>query len=346
MKRSAGRLAISGAAIAFLLGGCSLEIVIEDPRLDNIEDSSGGSTNESPGNSGSAESEQLLYADSVNLWFEPNFVVPEPTYEEHYANADFRYAFRKIIPLKSAPNTYFAIIGNSGFPDYYAGIQELADGSKAAIFSVWDVGSDGGCFDCEPGTARRENQIDVLAVGSDTVVEDFGFEGTGLKSMILDFDWRIEEEVAILVSLEHYGEGTSLSAAIKPGEREWQFVASFYLPISKESGMPAGFAFVEDWAGSSSLQERSALIGPTYLADQDGNGVFYSKAYVSGHNPDASGITGHSVELSEEWFEVNTGVTSEGAGVEGWFELVNPEVAPDLSLGIELIATETKATAN
>ena len=287
------------------------------------------------------EQSEVEFADSVNLWFEPDFVIEESSYEEHYRKADYKYAFRTIIPIESADNTYFAILGGQGFPDYYGGIQQLQDGSKAAIFSVWDVNSDGSCLDCKPGTAPDTDRVSMWAASPSTVIETFGYEGTGMKSMIYNFDWQLGEEVAMLTSLEDLGEGSLVSAAIKTERSDWQFIASFYVPTSKTSGMPAGFAFVEDWAGSSPIKARSALFGPTFLADENGMGLFYSKAYVSGHNSFTPPGTRHAVEMDGAWLKVKTGIEAQAKPVDDWFSMSLQPEAPDLRAGIQTLAEGT-----
>lgn len=284
------------------------------------------------------EQSEIEFADSVNLWFEPDFVIEESSYEEHYKKADYKYAFRTIIPIESADNTYFAILGGQGFPDYYGGIQQLQDGSKAAIFSVWDVNSDGSCLDCKPGTAPETNRVSMWAASPNTVIETFGYEGTGMKSMIYNFDWQLGEEVAMLTSLEAMGEGSLVSAAIRTGGSDWQFIASFYVPTSKSSGMPAGFAFVEDWAGSSPVQPRSAHYGPTFLANESGRGIFYSKAYISGHNSYTPPGTRHAVEIDGAWIKVKTGIDAQANPVDDWFSMPWQPEAPDLRDGIRTLA--------
>ena len=63
-----------------------------------------------------------ISARSVHLWH------PAP---------DAEWAYGEVTVEKSVPGSYFATIG---FSCGYCGIQELINGKKVAIFSVWDPG--------------------------------------------------------------------------------------------------------------------------------------------------------------------------------------------------------------
>ena len=72
---------------------------------------------------------------------------------------------------RSTPGTYVSAIGWSGG---YFGIQEVRDGKKVAIFSVWDPtkGHD-------PKAVKPEERVELLHAGADVRIKRFGGEGTG-----------------------------------------------------------------------------------------------------------------------------------------------------------------------
>src|SRR5262245_40910809 len=75
---------------------------------------------------------------------------------------------------ESADGTYFCAAGfNSG----YFGIQQLGDGKKVVLFSVWDptAGDD-------PKTVPDEKRVKALHVDEKVRVKRFGGEGTGGQS--------------------------------------------------------------------------------------------------------------------------------------------------------------------
>ena len=85
------------------------------------------------------------------------------------------------------PGTYFCAIQFP--PSGYCGLQELANGDKVAIFSVWDKGPKG-----SPGAQS-------LATGNGFQASAFGGEGEGCR-ILGPFDWEINECVVFRVTWE------------------------------------------------------------------------------------------------------------------------------------------------
>jgi len=103
--------------------------------------------------------------------------------------ADKGVAFSNAItPRQSAPGTYFMVCGwNKG----YFGIQELANGKKLILFSVWDSNQN------DPGAVEQKKRTHVLHKDDAVRVKRFGGEGTGGQSFF-DFDWKIGETYRFL----------------------------------------------------------------------------------------------------------------------------------------------------
>jgi hypothetical protein len=288
-----------------------------------------------------ANSQEVVRADSVNAFFDPDFPLPPgQSLRNFYDSKKFVYVYREIIPTEVAGNTYFMIIGaNSGYPDFYGGIQRFSDGSKAAIFSAWDVGADGACSACLPGTAAPEKQVSVWAKGPRTVTRPFGYEGTGMNSMIYGFDWKLNQKVAMLASIEPAGTGSLISAAFKNGNEPWEFMTSFYVPTRYDTGMPGGYSFFEDWTGGEELVPRSYLAGPSYLEDEDGKGMFLTNVYVAPNNPTGSKIANkHIVSVEGTWLKVQSGLQPQpSAKLEYRLQLPKPTQFPDIAEGKALL---------
>ena len=83
--------------------------------------------------------------------------------------------YNEVTVDKSYPGSYFCVCG---FNHGYFGIQELSQGKKVVLFSVWDPGSQN-----NPDTVPQDRQVKVLYEGKDVRVSRFGNEGTGGKSM-------------------------------------------------------------------------------------------------------------------------------------------------------------------
>lgn len=288
----------------------------------------------------SATGNSELRADSVNAFFDPDTLAPGQNLMDHYLSKKHVFLYREIVPLEAAAYTYFAILGsNGGYPDFYGGIQHFKDGSKAAIFSAWDVGSDGACWTCLPGSGDVAKQVSVFAKGPRTVTKPFGNEGTGMNSMIHGFEWKLNQKVGMLASVEPAGEGSIISAAFKNGDAPWELIASFYVPTSYPMGMPGGYSFVEDWVPGDANSRRSYLAGPSYLVDNSGKGLYYTNVYVAANNPTGNGIpTRHAIEVQGAWLKVTTGLPVQAnAVVEQRLNLAKPTSQPDISAGISLL---------
>lgn len=163
---------------------------------------------------------------------------------------------------KSSPGTYFCVIG---FRQGYFGIQELGDGKKIAIFSVWDPGSQD-----DPGSVDKDKQVQVLHEGEGVRVSRFGGEGTGGKSMT-DFDWKIGEKVRCLVKAEQKGDRVAYSGYLYlPDEKKWKHLVTF-ATLSQAHLIRGQYSFVEDFRrnGESAKQVLSARYGNAWALAED-----------------------------------------------------------------------------
>jgi hypothetical protein len=288
-----------------------------------------------------AKGAEVLRTDVINVFFDPDFPLPAgQTLLSHYQSKKYVYVYREIIPVEVGGNTYFAMLGaNGGYPDFYGGIQYFKDGSKAAIFSAWDVGADGSCATCLPGTSAPEKQVSVWAKGPRTVTRPFGYEGTGMNSMIYGFDWKLNQKVAMLASIEPAGTGSLISAAFKNGNEPWEFMTTFYVPTRYDMGMSGNYSFLEDWTGGDENIPRSYLVGPTYLEDADGKGIYFTNAYVGAHNPTGSKVANkHAISLEGNWLKVRSGISiQDNAKSEYRLQLSKPAQFPDITDGKALI---------
>jgi hypothetical protein len=292
-----------------------------------------------------AKSAENLRADVINVYFDPDFPLPAgQSLLTHYQSKKYVYLYREIIPVEVGGNTYFAMLGaNGGYPDFYGGIQYFEDGSKAAIFSAWDVGADGACSACLPGTAAPEKQVSVWAKGPRTVTRPFGYEGTGMNSMIYGFDWKLNQKVGMLASIEPAGTGSLISAAFKNGNEPWEFMTSFYVPTRYDMGMTGGYSFLEDWTGGAENTARSYLVGPSYLEDEDGKGAYLTNVYVGVHNPTGTKIPNkHSIAVENSWLRVRSGISTQAsAKPEYRIQLQKPAQFPDINEGKALLESKT-----
>jgi hypothetical protein len=298
------------------------------------------------------QAQDSLRSDSVNVWFDPDFPLPAgQTLKSYYESRKFRFLYREIIPTAVSSDTYFAITGaNGGYPDFYGGVQQYKDGSQYAIFSAWDVNSNGACSDCLPGTAAPENQVSVWAKGSRTTTRPFGYEGTGMNSMISGFEWKVGEKIAMLTAVDPAGKGSLISAAFKVGDRPWEFMTSFYVPTRYDVGMSGGYSFVENWVAGNANAQRSYLVGPAILEDEEGRREIFTNLYVAANNPTGDKIPNEfAISPEGSWLRVQTGIgIQSGIKPEYRVQISKPAIIPSYTEGKELIDkfVEGKSTRN
>src|SRR6187551_718636 len=97
---------------------------------------------------------------------------------------------------QSAPGTYFCVCG---FNKGYFGMQELANGKKLVIFSVWDPGAQN-----DPKTVVDDQRVKMLHKDDAVRVGRFGNEGTGGQSFF-DYDWKDGETYRYFVTAKPDG---------------------------------------------------------------------------------------------------------------------------------------------
>lgn len=221
----------------------------------------------------SAQAEDLKRVDPISIWADPD---PRPgqTFNQYWAEKQFTVHYREAVIHESTNYTYFMITGgNVTSVEYYGGVQQIYDGRRVAIFSVWDVKSNCTGADCKPEDADHEYRVQLHQRGEYTVTERFGYELTGLKSMIYDANWKIGERIQWLVIQEPAGKSTVIAAAYKLSEGPWRFIASYLVPKRYPIALTGGYSFVEDYGPPQPMVTRSMTIGPTILEDARGSQV-------------------------------------------------------------------------
>lgn len=159
----------------------------------------------------------------------------------------------------SANGTYFCAIGfNSG----YFGIQELANGKKLALFSVWDptAGDD-------PKKVPEEKRVKTLHKSEGVRIGRFGGEGTGGQSFF-DFDWKTGDTYRFLVTCEPDGKDRMAFAGhlYLPENKVWKHLVTFSTLTNKKT-LGGYYSFVEDFRRNkiSTTEVRTAEYGNAWV---------------------------------------------------------------------------------
>ncbi len=161
----------------------------------------------------------------------------------------------------SAKGTYFCVCG---FNHGYFGIQELGNGKKLVIFSVWDPGKQN-----DPNAVAAEQRVKLIEKDPETRVGRFGNEGTGGQSF-LDIDWKPDTPYRFLVTSRAVDDRTAYSAYVAiAGAEKWRLIASFSTITGGNSTLGGYYSFVEDFRRNrvSATEARRASYGPGWVRD-------------------------------------------------------------------------------
>lgn len=151
------------------------------------------------------------------------------------------WATIEIVPRQSAPGTYFCALG---FNKGYFGMQELADGKKVVIFSVWDSPDKDNRTD-RPQDTAEELRAGVVKVGEGVRQGRFGGEGTGCQSFF-DYDWKTGKPVRFAVHAANTGGVTTFTGHFYDEHRKtWQLMASFR--TASQAPLSGLYSFIEDF---------------------------------------------------------------------------------------------------
>ncbi|HEV7225504.1 MAG TPA: DUF3472 domain-containing protein [Pirellulales bacterium] len=207
---------------------------------------------------------------------------------------------------RSAPGSYFMACG---FSRGYFGLQELADGKKLAIFSVWEPGDQN-----DPEATPESQRVKLLFQGEGVRIGRFGNEGTGGQSFF-DYDWKPGETYRLLVAARLAGERTEYAACLYlPESRQWKHLATFSTPTRGER-LRGYYAFIEDFRRNrvSATQERTARFGAGWIRTNDGRWLPLTEAkFTADRNP----VENIDAGVMGNRFFLATGGTTENKGTK------------------------------
>lgn len=233
--------------------------------------------------------------------------------------------YNEMTPTRSADGTYFMACG---FDMGYFGIQELGDGRKVVIFSVWDPGQQD-----NPDVVATEERVKLLAKGAKTRVKRFGGEGTGGQSFV-DLDWKLGQTYRFLVTADPDGaDRTAFAAYFRgPDDREWNHVATFST-LTKKKTLRGLYSFIEDFRRNkvSLTKAREARFENGWVRDKDGMMHPLTRARFTGDSNPATNI---DARAEKEAFFLATGgeIKNEHAKLKDVIEHAASLATPELAI--------------
>lgn len=181
-----------------------------------------------------------------------------------YAASESVAFYNEVTVRESAPGTYFMVCG---WGKGYFGIQELDQGKKVVLFSVWDPGDQN-----DPNKVQEDVQVKLLHKDEQVRVGRFGNEGTGGQSFF-DYSWKVGETYRCLVTAKAVGQRSEYAGYFfVPETKKWKHLVTFSTPTGGEL-LRGHYSFVEDFRRDrvSTTKTRRAEFGPTWVlpAPQD-----------------------------------------------------------------------------
>jgi len=171
--------------------------------------------------------------------------------------------YNEVTVENSFPGSYFCVCG---FKHGYFGIQELRQGRKVVLFSVWEPGNQD-----NQDTVPQDRRVKVLYEGQDVRISRFGNEGTGGKSMF-DYQWKVGDTYKCMVKASVEGDRTTYEAYFYINEeKKWKHLATFQT-ITGGDYLSGYYSFVEDFLrnGQSAQNVRRARYGNGWVKTEDG----------------------------------------------------------------------------
>jgi len=229
-----------------------------------------------------------------------------------------RAFYNEITIRESAPGTYFMVCG---WDKGYYGLQELANGKKLLIFSVWDSESN------DPNAQKAEARTRLLHQDEKLRVKRFGGEGSGGQSFY-DYDWKVGETYKLMVTARPDGDRTEYAGwFFVPEEKAWKHLVTFST-ITGGKDLGGYYSFIEDFKRDrvSTTKVRRAEFGDAWVAPVSGEPVPVSKVqFTADRNP----VLNIDAFAKEGRFTLATGgeTKNEGAKLREYLELPPPSSA-------------------
>lgn len=206
--------------------------------------------------------------------------------------------YNEVTVQTSARGTYFCVCG---FSQGYYGIQELANGKKLLIFSVWDPGNQN-----DPNQVKEEDRVKLLHKHDAVRIGRFGNEGTGGQSFF-DYDWKKGETYKFLVRSKPDGEKRTAYEGhfFHPEKKEWLHLITFST-LSKKPYLSGYYSFIEDFRRNkvSATEAREAFFSNGWVKVQSGDWTPLLKARFTG---DSNPVMNINAKADGDRFYLGTG---------------------------------------
>lgn len=170
--------------------------------------------------------------------------------------------FRNEVTVReSAPGTFFMVCG---WDQGYFGLQELANGKKLILFSVWDSNQN------DPDAVEGTQRTRVLLKSEAVRIGRFGGEGTGGQAF-LDYDWKTGVTYQFQVLGKVNGDRTEYAGSfIDPETKMSKHIVTFST-VTGGKPLSGYYSFIEDFKRDrvSTTKVRRAEFGNGWVRPVD-----------------------------------------------------------------------------
>jgi len=193
--------------------------------------------------------------------------------------------------------TYYSILNwNAGLEGGgYAGIQDHPNG-RNYIFSLWDPRASN-----DPIVARYQDE--------DTEVENFGGEGTGLKSWNFSLGWNPDTWYTLVARTWPVNDHTYFGYWTQDQSTGiWTHLVTMDYPVADVNFVSRTSSFVEDWLYSGA-NVRSAYLSNGHKRFIDGSWIGFSEAEFSvvQHQPKRNYDDNFNASANSSFYTMTTG---------------------------------------
>lgn len=233
-----------------------------------------------------------------------------------------------LVRMKIEQSTGGSYFMACGWHEGYFGVQELPNGRKVALFSVWDSAED------NPQKTPDDQRVQTLYRHPDARMNRFGGEGSG-GHIMYPLDWKIGDTLQLLVAAWPCGDRTAYAGYIQPaGTNAWIHLVTFSKPTPKHD-LRDVHSFVEDFLRNRASVgvPRRASFGPVWTRGMDGA---WQEVRTATFTADQNRSDRIDAGIANGAFYLATGGDTSNTGVPVWHLVEQteshslPENLPDL----------------
>lgn len=204
----------------------------------------------------------------------------------------------------SARGTFFMVCG---WDKGYFGLQELGNGKKLLIFSVWDSEQN------NPSAVPEDRRTRLVEKDEKVRTGRFGGEGTGGQSFF-DYDWKVGQPYRLRVSTKVVGNRTEYSGDfLVPETKQWKRLVTFST-MTGGKRLSGYYSFIEDFQRDrlSTHHVRRALFGHASVTDSGKTQPITRARFTADSNP----VTNIDAGVEGDRFFLATGGETRNEGTK------------------------------